>query len=168
MDPKDLRALLQKISKKDLASFEALYHEYKTPVFTILLRITQSRTLSEDLLQEFFLKLYNNPPTQAKNPRAYLFQMARNLALDALRREKPTADLPFEPAAADLSDRRIDLQLAFGALDEIDRQIVSLHLYGGLRFREIAGICAMPLGTVLWRYRRAIQRLRELLNGGTI
>lgn len=122
--------------------------------------------MSEDLLQEFFLKVFRTPPVDAKNPRAYLFRMAHNLALDALRREKPTEELPDAPATAGIPYSQLELELAFAALPLPERQIAALHLYAGLKFREIAEICALPLGTVLWRYRRAISQLQTYLNGG--
>ena len=167
MPPKELRALLMKIASGDKAAFEALYHEIKVPVYTVLVRITRDRHLSEDLLQEFFLKVFRTPPADAKNPRAYLFQMAHNLALDALRQKKTAEELIDAPSAAGIPYSQLELELAFAALPLLERQIASLHLYAGLKFREIAEICALPLGTVLWRYRKAIGQLQQHLNGGT-
>ena len=169
MTSNELRALLEQISHGDRAAFEALYHEFKVPVYTVLVRITRDRILSEDLLQEFFLKLFRTPPVDAKNPRAYLFQMAHNLALDALRREKSTDELneAFSPSTAGIPYTQLELELAFSDLPLPERQIAALHLYAGLKFREIAEICGMSLGTVLWRYRKAITQLQQHLNGGT-
>ena len=166
MTSNELRALLEQISHGDRTAFEALYHEMNVPVYTVLVRITRDRNLSEDLLQEFFLKVFRTPPVDAKNPRAYLFRMAHNLALDALRREKPTEELPDAPATAGIPYSQLELELAFAALPLPERQIAALHLYAGLKFREIAEICGYPLGTVLWRYRRAISQLQTYLNGG--
>ena len=169
MTSNELRALLEQISHGDRTAFEALYHEMNVPVYTVLVRITRDRALSEDLLQEFFLKLFRTPPLDAKNPRAYLFQMAHNLALDALRREKSAEELndTFAPSSAGIPYTQLELELAFSALPLPERQIAALHLYAGLKFREIAEICGCPLGTVLWRYRKAIGQLQQHLNGGT-
>ena len=124
---------------------------------------------AEDVLQEVFIKLYRQPPTGVRAARAYLFRMARNSALDVLRRQllvegDEAFDLVPEDAPPDGSaGLRMDLEAALRCLSVNDRQIVTLHTLGGLRFREIAELMHMPLGTVLWRYRRAIERLRELL-----
>lgn len=166
MTSKELRALLNQIASGDRTAFEALYHEMNVPVYTVFVRITRDRSLSEDLLQEFFLKLFRTPPLDAKNPRAYLFQIAHNLALDALRREKSAEELPEVLSATGIPYAQLELELAFSALPLPERQIASLHLYAGLKFREIAEICALPLGTVLWRYRKAITQLQQHLNGG--
>ncbi len=173
MDDTQLRETLDLVRQGDRDAFEALYEEMKTPLFTVLYRITQDRALSEDLLQEVFVKLFRTPPpSSVRKPRAYLFQSARNLALDALRRQKPwagldsCAHLPGDDPAEHLL--RLDLEQALAQLDLSERQIVALHLNGGLTFREIAAGMGLPLGTALWKYRKAIARLRSLLNGGTL
>ena len=49
-----------------------------------------------------------------------------------------------------------------------ERQLVALHLSAGLTFREVASIVERPLGTVLWQYRKAIEKLRNTLDGGCL
>lgn len=172
MNDDRLGSALVLLRQGDLAAFEQIYTQLSAPLFTVILRITQDRALSEDILQEVFLKLYQSPPgPDVKNPRAYLFQTARNLALDVLRRPGEAAldelsDLP-QPGMEDPA-QRLDLEQAFAALSLEERQLVSLHLNGGLKFRELAQLTGAPLGTVLWRYRKAIEKLRRLLNGGSL
>lgn len=172
MDDDALRRALAGLGKDGPAGFDALYEQISVPVFTVILRITQDRELAEDVLQEFFLKLYRSPPgPEVKRPRAYLFQSARNLALDALRREPRHVGLEdcgdlSQPDATDPAER-LDLEGALAALSLTDRQLVTLHINGGLKFRELAELCGMPLGTVLWRYRKAIGILKTRLDGGT-
>ena len=168
-----LHALLKDLQDGDRAALEALYHQLSTPIYTIILRICADIPTAEDILQEFFVKLWRQPPTVIpRNPRAYLFRMAHNLTVDHLRREHLSA--PLEDYAYHLSDcgtpdpERLDLERALAKLNSADREIVSLHTGAGLTFREIAAVVSMPLGTVLWRYRRAIGELRTLLNGGTL
>lgn len=153
----------------DMAAFEALYNEMKRPLYTIILRITHDTALAEDVLQELFLKLYLSPPKPSVNPRAYLCQMARNLAIDSVRRQKTFADWEqAEPAlfvqAEDIS-QTLDIQDAIGSLPERELQIVTLRINGDLKFREIASIMDLPLGTVLWAYQKAIEQLRTMLGG---
>lgn len=174
MDDTQLREKLDLVRQGDWDAFEVLYEDLKTPVFTVLYRITQDRALSEDLLQEVFVKLFRAPPpSSVRKPRAYLFQTARNLALDALRRQpqKSCADLDgcMQLSGGDPAEHllRMDLDLALERLSLTERQIVTLHINGGLPFREVAASMELPLGTVLWKYRKAIARLRSLLNGGT-
>ena len=173
MNDDRLKEALSLLRRGDAAAFEEIYAELSAPLFTVILRITRDRELSEDLLQEVFLKLYRSPPgPDIKKPRAYLFQSARNLALDELRRRTDTLDLDQlpdlpQPGPPD-PGQRLDLERALAALAPRERDLVCLHLNGALTFREIARITGTPLGTVLWRYRRTIEKLRILLNGGSV
>ena len=65
-------------------------------------------------------------------------------------------------------DLKLDLERAFERLTVQERQLVALHLSAGLTFREVTAIVERPLGTVLWQYRKAIEKLRNLLDGGSL
>jgi RNA polymerase sigma-70 factor (ECF subfamily) len=167
----DLRKKLTALRAGDKTALEEIYDCLKTPMYTIILRVTRDKSLSEDILQEVFVKLYLSPPISAKNPRAYLFQMARNLAVDGVRKLPRFAGLDDVENLVYLPDdpsERMDLEHAMQTLPLRDCQIVSLHVNGGLKFREIAVMLGIPLGTVIWQYHRAIQRLRSHLSGGAI
>jgi RNA polymerase sigma-70 factor (ECF subfamily) len=166
MTDEQLKKQLQALETGDKTAFSAIYTELKTPVYTVLVRLTGDRALAEDLLQEVFLKLYRQPP-RAEKPRAYVFRMARNLAIDALRQRQPTESLEELSVQTD-SDLKLDLEQAISRLTVEERQLVALHLSAGLTFREVAAIVERPLGTVLWQYRRAIEKLRILLDGGSL
>lgn len=173
MDDRTLAQLLERIGQGDRAAFERLYTGMKTPLYTVLLRVTRDAGLAEDLLQELFVKLFRAPPVPPpRKPRAYLFQMARHLALDGMEKQPRHADIDDYAQLPDPSQTdgaaRLDLERAFRSLSQEERLLVSLHLNGGLKFREIAAILDRPLGTVLWRYRQAIGKLRVLLDGGTV
>ena len=169
MTDQSLKQQLELLHNGDKQAFSAVYQELKTPVFTVLVRLTGERSLAEDLLQEVFLKLYREPP-QVEKPRAYVFRMARNLAIDALRRQQPAVSLeelelpaqPYDPGV------KVDLERAFAQLTLTERQVVALHLSGGMTFRQVAEITGRPLGTVLWQYRRALEKLRNILDGGKL
>ena len=169
MEDHQLLAVLERLGQGDKTALEELFYELRTPVFTIILRIVGHRELAEDILQEFFLRLFRSPPAASiQKPRAYLFRMARNMAIDGLnaRREHlPLEECP-EPVEYPDLDRRLDLEDAVAALPLTERQLVTLHLNGGLTFRELGELLEMPLGTALWRYRKAIGALRDMLNGG--
>ena len=168
MTDSELRGLLERMRARDLGALSELYTELNRPVYTVLLRITRDPWLAEDLLQDCFLRLWEAPPEpQVKKPRAYLFQSARNLALDALRRERrsvPLEDcaLPSVPGPDALQS---ELDRALASLPEEERQIVTLHLNGGLKFRELASLLGLSVGAVYGRYRRALKALRDDLKG---
>ena len=168
MNDEQLKKQLQALADGDKTAFSAIYTQLKTPVYTVLVRLTGDRALSEDLLQEVFLKLYRQPP-RAEKPRAYVFRMARNLAIDALRQRQPVESIEEQQlyGEPDLG-LKLDLEQAISRLTVEERRLVALHLSAGLTFREVAAIVERPLGTVLWQYRRAIEKLRVLLDGGSL
>ena len=169
MTDQRLKQLFQQLHDGDRQAFSEIYQEMKVPVFTVLVRVIGERALAEDVLQEVFLKLYRQPP-QVEKPRAYVFQMARNLAIDTLRKQQTIENLE-QPELCFQScdpDSRIDLERAFSMLTVQERQLVALHLRAGLTFREVAVIVERPLGTVLWQYQKAISKLRMILDGGCL
>lgn len=168
MTDQQLKTQLEALKTGDQQAFLKIYQELKTPVYTVLVRITGDRLLSEDLLQEVFLRIYRQPP-EAEKPRAYVFRMARNLAIDALRQKQPCDPLEEHSLQADPDPTvKLDLERAFARLTAGERQLVALHLSAGLTFREVASIVERPLGTVLWQYRKAIEKLRNTLDGGCL
>ena len=169
MTDERLKMLLQQLRNGDQRAFSDIYQEMKVPVFTVLVRMTGDRSLAEDLLQEVFLKIYQQPP-QVEKPRAYLFRMTRNLAVDVLRRSQPTESLEEQEHLGITydSDVKLDLEQAFSMLMLQERQLVAFHLSAGLTFREVAAIVERPLGTVLWQYQKAIGKLRMMLDGGCL
>ena len=168
MTDQQLKTQLEALKTGDQQAFLKIYQELKTPVYTVLVRLTGDRLLSEDLLQEVFLRIYRQPP-EAEKPRAYVFRMARNLAIDALRQKQPCDPLEEHSLQADPDPTvKLDLERAFVRLTEGERQLVALHLSAGLTFREVASIMERPLGTVLWQYRKAIEKLRNTLDGGCL
>ena len=169
MTDERLKMLLQQLRNGDQRAFSHIYQEMKVPVFTVLVRMTGDRSLAEDLLQEVFLKIYQQPP-QVEKPRAYLFRMTRNLAVDVLRRSQPTESLEEQEhlGITHDSDVKLDLEQAFSMLTLQERQLAALHLSAGLTFREVAAIVERPLGTVLWQYQKAIGKLRMMLDGGCL
>ena len=161
----------------DRAAFEELYTGLKIPVYTIIYRVTWDRAASEDILQEVFIKLFLSPPGEpVSNPRAYIFRMARNLAIDSVRkrdRHIPLDEIqedapPFgeAPPFDDSVSLRVDIEDALRRLPPDECEIVTLHIIGELKFREISGIMKIPLGTALWKYRKAVGKLQKMLSGG--
>ena len=168
MTDQELQHSLERLRAGDREAFTAIYQSLKTPVYTVLVRLTGDRLLAEDLLQEVFLRLYRQPP-DAEKPRAYVFRMARNLAIDALRQKQPCDPLEEHTLQIDPDPTvKLDLERAFARLTVGERQLVALHLSAGLTFREVAAIVERPLGTVLWQYRKAIEKLRNTLDGGSL
>ena len=172
MDKTNLNELFTKVQRGDKDAFTHLYHDLKQPVFTIIYRIVQDQTTAEDLTQDLVVKLFVSPPeTTVKNPRAWIFQSAHNLAIDTLRKTQPENidDIPLA------SEERInaiviktDLERAIATLSREAREILSLRANGGLGFSDIARITGQSLSAVYRSYRKTLKTLQTLLNGGIL
>lgn len=166
----NLRELFCRISNGDREAFACVYRELKQPVYTICCRITQSKETAEDITHDVFVKLFRSPPdASVKNMRAWIFQMARNLSIDALRKQSRMAEQgqptgtedPYLPIHL-----RMDLETALGKLSCDDREILTLHLNADLSFKEISSIVGLSLPATYRKYRKALKHLHEELNGG--
>lgn len=170
MNETDLREYFNRIRDGDQEAFERIYQELEKPVYTICLRILRSREAAEDVTHDVFLRLYTAPPDDSvRNIRAWIFQSARNLSIDGLRKSARAGQQEEEPHAADDFSRihvRMDLEAALGKLPAEEREVLTLHLNADLNFREIAGIVGLSLPAVYRKYRKALKRIQTELNGG--
>ena len=171
MQKTDLTEHFSKLRNGDKSAFTEIYHELKRPVYTIALRIVQSKETAEDITQEVFVRLYASPPdTSVRNPRAWCFQITRNLAIDTLRKKQDTQEPKPEDACTPMGEieQRMDLEKALSLLPCEEREILTLHLNGGLHFKEISKIVGLTLPSVYRRYQKALKSLRILMNGGSL
>ena len=168
-----LKVQLANVRDGDNEAFADIYNDMKTPLFTIICRITRNKELAEDVLHDLFVKLHQSPPgPSVNNPRAWVFQMARNLAINSMRTPQ-MVELNEEienrqPVFSDRVNTQIDIENAMRTLASDEIEIVSLRVYGDFKFREIADILQLPLGTALWKYQKTVKKLRTYLNGGSI
>ena len=167
MNKTDLSEYFELLRKGDKQAFAEIFSELKVPVYTIICRIVQSQHLAEDVTQDVFVKLFVSPPEPSvKNPRAWIFRMARNSAIDALRKKQSSDIDGCSPAADDEISGMIarwDMESAIGRLPQDEREILSLHINAELGFGEIANIVGLSLPAVYRRYRKALRSLREFL-----
>lgn len=173
--------LMVRVSEGDLAAYEALYNRYKTRILTFVHRLVGDREWAEDLTQEVFLKVYRSP--RSFDPRnrfmTWLFAVARNLAIDFLRRKRPSASLASgdrddEPAIeveADGAEGPVDstlmneleerMQVVLMTLSDKLREVFVLCAMQGLSYEEVAQIVKCPAKTVSSRLSRARERFAE-------
>jgi RNA polymerase sigma-70 factor (ECF subfamily) len=131
--------------------------------------------LAEDAAQEAFIRAWQHLPNyRPRAPfRSWLYRIATNAALDALRRERETVDVdglslvsPDEgpEAVVEEEERGEEVRRAVLALPPSSRAVLVLREYERLSYREIAETLGIPMGTVMSRLNYARKRLRESLS----
>lgn len=164
MDKRETDELMGKVADGDVAAFSRLYEETARGVFAFVYSYLGNAADAEDATEEVFLAVKRKARLYRKgtDARAWLFQIAKNRALDELRRRKrralPVEELPESALAAE--PRFSALDELTKSLDETEKEIVLLHAVWGYKHREIAKLTSLPLGTVTWKYQKALEKLR--------
>lgn len=149
-----------------------LFDRYQTPLFNYFSRLTGDRVISEDLIQEVFLRILRYQQSYRPNTlfRPWLYQIARNARLDHLRRNPAPAPLDAAPTPTaaptpDPAQQKQETELlhrALMSLPEEKREILLLSRFQELKYEEIARLLGCEVGAVKVRVHRALQELREI------
>jgi RNA polymerase sigma factor (sigma-70 family) len=148
-----------------------LFDRYQAPLFNFYTKMTQDRTVSEDLVQEVFLRILRYRQTYRPGTafRTWMYQIARNTRIDQVRKVRPESPLVAEPVAAAHpsadAERQQEAQLlqrALMQLPEDKREILVLSRFQELKYEEIARLLGCETGAVKVRVHRALQQLREI------
>ncbi len=169
MTGKELNKLVKRLQNGEMDVFDPIYYETKSLVYYTILSIVKDNSLSEDLMQETYLKALNK--IHSFKPRfsfaSWIVMIARNLAINEYNRRK--RELSFDPSVDEyifgkeesISEKQLIVKEMMEKLKPVEREIVILHVIGDLKHREIADIVKKPLGTVTWMYNEAIKKLRN-------
>lgn len=166
-------------------AFDVLIDAFSKRLFGYFYRLTASRPEAEDLLQELFVRLVHAIRSYEHEGRfdAFLFRIATNLYRDRLRVQRRSGrpasldeleagERPAWPATAAAPQAHLErreqarlLDAAVQALPEHEREVVVLRHFSDMSFKDIAELLQAPLGTVLARAHRGLQRIRRALEG---
>ncbi len=155
-------------------AFGELVDRYRTSVVRLAFRLTHDADEAKDIAQEAFLRAFRRlGEFRPERPFArWLFVIARNAALDTVRRRRRLTaldarePLPFEPGPEDIAlrtDEAARVHSALEALPQNYRHVLELFYISELRYREIALELDIPIGTVKTYLSRAKRRLRDEL-----
>jgi len=155
------------------AEFESLYRDSRDDLYAYVAGLLRDRVAAEDVtalaFERAFRKWHRFDPARG-SARGWLFGIARNAALDELRKRRRETPLTWEPAAADTVahaadrleelERQVALDRALAALPPADRELISLKFFAGLTNVEVAEATGISVTNVGTRVHRIVTRLR--------
>jgi len=161
----------------DLA-FDRLYRSSRDDVYAYVAGLLRDRGAAEEVTATAFERAYRKrsrfDPRRGE-PRAWLFGIARNAALDELRRRGRHAELTAEPAdlgaigvddSTEASERRLALAGALASLPARERELIALRFFAGLSNSEIASVLGIGESNAGTRLHRVVTKLREACDEG--
>ena len=165
------------LQRQDQQAFSYLYDNYAPALNGVIFRMVEDKILSEDILQEAFVKIWNNFSSYDKTKGrlfTWMMNLTRNLAIDTLRSKgykKQSKISGDENSVNNLHDGNSGIARfdAMGIRKQLDnlkpdqRVIIDLAYFNGFTQDEIAKEIGIPLGTVKTRMRTAILELRKML-----
>ena len=178
-----LDADVTRLRRGDLDALAVLVERYQHRLYRYLLRLVRQPAEAEDLFQQTWVRVASQ--IRRFDPRrnfdAWLFTVARNLAIDHLRRIRPEsldekeADSAHTPAALRASDppavevmiAREHSRFVASAMENLPilyREVLALRFEEEMKLEEIAQVLDAPLSTVKSRLRRGLENLRETLD----
>jgi RNA polymerase sigma-70 factor, ECF subfamily len=161
------------VAAADTETFAALYERTFPRVYAYVASLLRDRASAEDVTAQAFERAYRRRSSyraRRGSHEAWLFGIARNAALDELRRRKRRARLESEPVddvaptaddQLELSLRREAVRAALGSLDGRERDLLALKFAGGLSNAEIARVLGLSETAAGTRLHRTLTKLRK-------
>jgi RNA polymerase sigma-70 factor, ECF subfamily len=184
MEQTDAQLILESIDGKD-SSFAELVNRHLSGVYKFAYRYVRDPADAEDVAQETFVRAWKHLKKfdTSRNLRTWLFTIAKNAALDMLKKKKPMAFSKITEAESELEsflapyvasgelpevsvDQKFlkgDLDAALAKLPSAYRAVLALRYNEHLKFREIAATLGEPIDTVKSKHRRGLVLLRNAL-----
>ncbi|MBS1754552.1 MAG: sigma-70 family RNA polymerase sigma factor [Ferruginibacter sp.] len=166
------------LKKKDQQAFSYLYDNYAGALNGVINRMVNNRELAEDILQEAFVKIWNNfdnYDTGKGRLFTWMMNITRNLTIDTMRSkgykkqakifgdEYSVSNLTGDNKAVERFDA-MDIRNQLSNLKPEQKDIIDLAYFNGFTQEEISKQMGIPLGTVKTRMRTAILELRKMLH----
>ena len=163
--------LLKKYQEGNDEAFKVLFERYERQLIKYIFLKTTDLSSAKDICQETFLKLINSPPAFSMNDslKPWIYRVASNKAIDFIRKRKirtekhPENHMEAEiPSHELIKKQEIDqIKNLIHQLPEDLKEIVQERVYNNSTFQQYSDDKAIPLGTALWRMKKAMQVLKE-------
>ncbi len=177
------REWLEQYRRGDLDALGRLVEQYRRPLYSFILKMTEGRGDPEEVFQETWIRAIRNLDRfDDQNLLGWLFRIAHNLIIDRARKSRPevqpsprtgqTATTWFDQVAASGlgpatvtagRDLGKQIELALESLPPEQREVFLLRMDGNMSFKEIAKVQGVSINTALARMHYAVRKLRNLL-----
>lgn len=167
--------IMTRVKEGQLPELSHLFDRYHVALFNFFLKLTGDRNKSEDLTQNLFYRVirYRDTYNSEKGSfKSWLYQMARNLHVDYCKQEKKIADIVKDsyhyPEDVEMKEDGFKekdyekLETALSGLGPVDRELILLSRFEGLKYAEISKMKNMSVGSIKVQIHRAIKELKRL------
>ena len=156
--------LVREVQEGNILAFEEIVRRYQKRLIWFVTRIVHDQARAEEICQDAFFKTYQviDRVDPSKKFSTFLFEIAKNKAIDEIRktkREVPLQDIAVEEKLVD----ETGIREAVEKLPKAYRQPVKLYYFSDLSYQEISRKLGMPINTVRTHLRRAKERLKQWL-----
>lgn len=166
---------LNQVAQQDKEAFSALYEATHRKLFGVVYRILKHQALSEEILQEVYLKIWEKAPSYNKSvasPMTWMITIARNRTIDEIRRNQlPSSeqDVDFDSITDDsmmpdetfYRSRELEkLEACLSGLDSPRAEMIRAAYLEGLSRQELADHFHQPIGTIKTWLHRSIKQLQ--------
>lgn len=166
-------SIFEDIARGDKVAFSQLYEASSKAIYAYLLTYVKNPEDAADLMQDTYLKIRSAAGLYKPygKPMAWIFTIARNLALMKLRKDTahPQEELSEILASRGNPQEQVENKMILSAAMEIlspeDYRIVMLHAVSGMKHREIAELMGLSLTNTVNRYNRALKKLKKQIGG---
>ncbi len=168
INEEELRDIFKKIKNNEKDGMDLLYEKYNKLVYGIAFSILKNKENSEDVLQEVFSKLLKLDKSLFPDhgEASWLYTVTKNETIQFLRKYKATLDIDelyTLESESDQIDDIVNMESYYKLIEnlsKIDQEIISLRILSDFTFEKIAQMLNMPLGTVQWRYYKALHSIK--------
>jgi len=179
------RAWAERLAAADEHALREVYREYSAAVYGLAMRVLANDALAEEVVQDVFVRLWERPERfdGSRGPlRAYLLAMTHSRAVERVRSEDSLRRRHEHAQRESLHQTRIDdpedllvdkdvasaIRKALAALPDSQRVPIEMAYFDGMSYRQVAEVLKEPEGTIKYRIRGGMQKLRTALRAAEV
>ncbi len=173
---KKLNNLVKSMQNGNATAFEDFYNSTYRLLYSVAYGVLRQKALAEDAVQEAFVAIYkgmNKIDVDNYNVINYIYTVAKNKALNILKKQKTHADIDDEVLINSLGDKNAAPRPCASLLDDCRKilsadeyEVVVLSQIKGFKRREIAEMLGSNINTITWRYQQALKKLKKVIKEG--